>query len=203
LEDPQLRWKNDKGAADPHVVDAIAAGDIPRIVQTLQDSRLLIPLAESELDASTGIKSSDMAIVCMTANDGRIGLLAFTSITSLTEWNPQARPVPITGKDAAIAALDEGASAILIDIAGANPMTITLPDLVRLTGLDQRHRVVSPLTDLCASLGVNQPVIDIPDSGPVQLAVPAIHVKDLLTALGGRSEIHAYVPEGIAVIPVI
>lgn len=202
LIDPQSRWRNDSGAADPNLLQALATGDISRVVDLLAQTRVLIPLAESEIDSGKVEKSSDMAIVCLTATDGRIGLLAFTSVNSLTDWNSQARPIPILGKDAAIAALDEGASAILIDIAGANPVTITLPDLVRLTGLDQRHRVAPLLLELCDQFGVAEPVIEIPESGPIYVGVPGIGVEAISEALGHRSDIHAFVPEGIAVVPV-
>ena len=179
----------------------MASGDVSRVVDLLAQARVLIPLAESEIDSGKVEKSSDMSIVCLTATDGRIGLLAFTSVNSLNDWNSQARPIPILGKDAAIAALDEGASAILIDIAGANPATITLPDLVRVTGLDQRHRVAPLLLEFCAQFGIGEPVIEIPDSGPIYLAVPSNRVEAISEALGHRSDIHAFVPAGIAVIP--
>lgn len=63
-------------------------------------------------------KSSHMAVVSMVNADGRKGLLAFTSIGSMAGWNPEARPVAATARDIAGAAIADGASAVVIDVAG-------------------------------------------------------------------------------------
>jgi hypothetical protein len=199
LIDPQSQWRHDTGEANPDLHQAIAKGDISSFLNLLPSARLLIPLAESEISLGEPQKSSDLAIVCMTAKDGRLGLLAFTSVDALKDWNAQARPIPIEGRDAAIAALDEGASAILIDIASSHPLTITLPDLVQVTGIDQRYRVVPLLGQLTAEFGITDPRIEIPETGPVHLVVPATSVSEISAVLRQRGDIHAFAPEGIAV----
>jgi hypothetical protein len=68
-------------------------------------------------------KSADMAAVFMTGADGRKALLTFSSVAALEAWNPVARPVPVWGREAAQAALDEGASALLLDL-GADHFTV-------------------------------------------------------------------------------
>jgi hypothetical protein len=45
-------------------------------------------------------------------------MLAFTGIETLTMWDPDARPVPVTSHQVAAAALEEGADGVLVDIAG-------------------------------------------------------------------------------------
>ncbi|WP_323793626.1 SseB family protein, partial [Nocardioides sp.] len=77
-------------------------------------------LGEVEVDEA-GLahdKSSDMAAVLTQTPDGRRGLLAFTSTETLAAWNPEARPVPVAARTAAQAAVQEEASALVIDLAG-------------------------------------------------------------------------------------
>jgi len=64
-----------------------------------------------------------MAAVFMTGADGRNALLTFSSVAALEAWNPVARPAPVWGREAAQAALDEGASALLLDL-GAEHFTV-------------------------------------------------------------------------------
>ena len=63
-------------------------------------------------------KSSDMAAVLMRGADGRTALLAFTGLEAMRRWDPDARPVPVSAQVAARAALQDGAAALLIDVAG-------------------------------------------------------------------------------------
>ena len=83
--------------------------------------RLLVPIVSvlDEADPQTGAdKSSHMASVSLIQDDGRRGLLAFTSIASLRSWDADARPVPVMCHDVAAAAVQEGADGVLVDIAG-------------------------------------------------------------------------------------
>ena len=70
-------------------------------------------LGEAEVD-ERGLardKSSDMAAVLMQGRDGRTALLAFTSLATLAAWDPEARPVPVPARTAALAAVQEAAGA--------------------------------------------------------------------------------------------
>lgn len=101
----------------------------------LQGSRVLVPvmavLGESESDehGTTREKSSDMAAVLMTGADGRRALLAFTGADSLEAWDAAARPVPVTVGTAARAALQEGAAAVVLDLAGPASFVVQGEDL--------------------------------------------------------------------------
>ncbi|MFC4786114.1 SseB family protein [Nocardioides sp. MAHUQ-72] len=115
-------------AADPRA----AWGDV---LTALQRARLLVPvvavLGEVEHDAA-GLahdKSSDMAAVLLQGNDGRLALLAFTGTGSLVAWNPEARPVPVTTQVAAQSALQDGAAALVVDVAGPTTLVIEGEDL--------------------------------------------------------------------------
>jgi hypothetical protein len=96
----------------------------------LQRARLLVPvlavLGEVEHD-ETGLahdKTSDMATALLTGRDGRQALLAFTGLETLARWCSDARPVPVTAALAARSAVQEGASALLVDVAGPTPYAV-------------------------------------------------------------------------------
>lgn len=124
-------FPDDDGSAEPALAAALAAygaggGNDAYVdaLAVLQSARVLVPvvavLGEVEVDEA-GLahdKSSDMAAVLVQTPDGRRGLLAFTSTGSLADWNAEARPVPVSSRTAAQAAVQEEATALVVDIAG-------------------------------------------------------------------------------------
>ena len=146
---PDPGFAGDTGAVDPGLATALQAYDATPsdegarrvVLARLQDVRLLVPvvalLGEVEVD-DQGLahdKTSDMAAVLMTGRDGRKALLAFTGTSSLQAWDPTARPVPVTTKHAAQAALQDQASALLIDVAGPVMFVVEGADLRALAGV--------------------------------------------------------------------
>jgi hypothetical protein len=146
---PDPGFAGDDGSADPAVAAALAAygagsgrgqdeGD-PALRRTalaaLQRSRVLVPVVavpgEVEYDdqGHAHDKTSDMATVLITGADGRRALLAFTAIESLQRWDPAARPVPVSLTDAARAARQDGADALLVDLAGPVMFVVEGDDL--------------------------------------------------------------------------
>lgn len=136
-------FPGDTGAADPRVAAALASYAVDpaayaEVLGALGPARLLVPvvalLGEVHID-DAGLphdKSSDMATVLLTGADGRQALLAFTSTATLERWNPEARPVPVTSTVAAQSAVQEGAAALLVDVAGPVSVVIQGDDLARL-----------------------------------------------------------------------
>lgn len=124
LAEPQ--FPGDDGAIDPRL--AAALGDDEAVFAVLPDVRVFVPIVAilGESTPSGGDKNADMAAVLMTGADGRTALLAFSSTASMTAWNADARPVPVLGSGAAQAALDEGASAILLDLGSAGFTVVEL-----------------------------------------------------------------------------
>lgn len=114
LAGPQ--FPDDDGSIDPRLAEAL--GDDPAVFAVLPEVRVFVPIVAilGESTPTGGDKNADMAAVLMTGADGRTALLAFSSIETMTHWNAEARPVPVLGSGAARAALDEGASAILLDL---------------------------------------------------------------------------------------
>lgn len=140
---PDPGFADDSGAVDPQVRQVLAdhrsgAVSSGAVLAVLQDARLLVPvvavLGEVEHD-ERGLahdKSSDMAAVLVRAADGSTGLLAFTSVDTMALWDPGARPVPVTTATAATAAVQDGAEALLVDLAGPASYVVDGEDLTRL-----------------------------------------------------------------------
>lgn len=120
-------FPEDDGSTPPALVDALAAhrrGDDPHrraLVDVLSTSRVLVPImaVATELGTTahglTGDNGADMAMVSITAPDGSRVLPLFTSVTALSTWRSDARPVPVVAPQAAQAAVQEGCTALLLD----------------------------------------------------------------------------------------
>lgn len=126
---PDPGFAGDDGSVDPAVARALAlCGADPRAhldaLAVVQHSRVLVPvvavLGEVEYDehGRPHDKTSDMATVLMEGTDGRKALLAFTGSEPLRRWNPDARPVPVRFPVAAQSAVQDGADALVLDVAG-------------------------------------------------------------------------------------
>ncbi|MGW5192962.1 SseB family protein [Kribbella sp. NPDC004138] len=143
MQPPQRRlaftgFDNDDGSADPALATALATGDGGAVLAALTKARLLVPvvamLGEVEYDEN-GLahdKTSDMAVALLQGQDGRNALLAFTGTDSLARWSPEARPMPAQAQLVATAAIQEGAAAIVLDIAGPAAGVIETDDVRRL-----------------------------------------------------------------------
>jgi hypothetical protein len=127
-------FESDDGTAPRALVTALEDGDTQAILSALAGARLLVPvvavLGESEpVSAEPGAlyadKSADMALVTLKAPDGRAALPVFTSVETMAAWDASARPVPVESRRAALSAVDEGCSLLVIDPAG--PATAVLP----------------------------------------------------------------------------
>ncbi|WP_456698779.1 SseB family protein [Aeromicrobium sp. P5_D10] len=137
LASPQ--FPGDDGTVAPEL--AAAFGNDLAVLQVLPEVRVFVPIVAllGEVPAE-GDKNADMAAVLMTGADGRQALLAFSSVATMAVWDPQARPVPILGRDAARATLDEGAAAILLDLANPSFTVVETDDVEHLAA---GHRLVT------------------------------------------------------------
>ena len=83
--------------------------------------RFLVPmLAEAGAlgqtpDGRTVEKSQELSIVTVAGPDGRRVLPIFSSVDTLLHWNPEARPIPVPGARAALAAAQDGTELMIID----------------------------------------------------------------------------------------
>ncbi|WP_240770450.1 SseB family protein [Nocardioides sp. GY 10127] len=140
-------FPDDDGSADAGLAAALAgraasAGDRAAAgeaylacLDALTRARLLVPVVAvlGEVDVSPdGLrveKDSDMAAVLLTGADGRTALLAFSSAATMAAWDAAARPVGVPARVAAEAALAEGASALVLDLAGPHRLVVEGDDL--------------------------------------------------------------------------
>jgi len=126
---PDSAFTADDGSVDSGVAAALAAYDggeatYAETLAVLQRARLLVPVV-----AVAGEAESDMATVLLTGRDGRTALLAFTGTEPLQAWDPDARPVPVGTRLAARSAAQDGADALVIDVAGPIRFVIEGDDL--------------------------------------------------------------------------
>jgi len=136
----------DRGGPDPGVAAALSAfaagqGSEHAALTALAGARLLVPVVAVLADATDegggipgppavagpgrprGEKVSEMALPTLVGGDGRRAVLAFTCLPSLTGWRPDARPVPVTARQAWQAGIEE-ADAVVIDVAGPVPLAV-------------------------------------------------------------------------------
>ncbi|WP_313406506.1 SseB family protein [Aeromicrobium sp.] len=120
-------FPDDDGLPDPK----LDLSDDATMLATIGSARVFVPvvavLGERATDGSD--KNSDMAAVLMTGADGRTALLAFSSVETMSRWNPTSRPVPVYGRDAARAAIADGATALLLDVGQATFHVVETDDL--------------------------------------------------------------------------
>lgn len=137
-------FPGDDGRVDPRL--AAVLGETVPVLSVLGSVRVFVPIVATLGEASRaagpealvqGDKDADMAAVLMTGRDGRQALLAFSSLETMTRWNPQARPVPVWGQAAAVAALGEGAAAILLDLGSPHFQVVETDDLRHLAAGDR------------------------------------------------------------------
>ncbi|GAA3733767.1 hypothetical protein HDA32_003764 [Spinactinospora alkalitolerans] len=148
-------FRDDDGSADPQVSEKLAAyaegavGD-RQVLAVLAPSRLLVPVVTVPTEVEEGAdglkrdKKSEVALPILVGKDGRRGVLAFTSVETAGLWRKDARPVPTSTVEACQAAVEEGADALVVDIAG--PVTYAVQGRF-LTALAEKGAVPAPKED--------------------------------------------------------
>ena len=125
-EIPESLFADDDGSADARLAQALikysrGKGPLTDVVDALAYARVLIPVfatgeqrhvgkhgLEQDAVASTGVVAVEMP-------DGRAALPAFTDVEAMRLWNPDARPIPAEGPRAALAAVNEEWSTIVLN----------------------------------------------------------------------------------------
>lgn len=196
----QTEWSNDTGEASLALREALKLARLEGVLAQLRGSRVFLALASSDKAAADGSSAkSEMSVACIEAADGRLGLLAFSGIDSLARWRSDARPVPMTASNAAAAALEESAVALIIDPSGPFPFTVTLPDVVDLAPGDHRKLAMEKINALASDLGLQAFEVISSLNGPIKLRISESEARKLVQVLNVRSDIHAFIPEGIEI----
>lgn len=125
-------FAGDDGTPDAALVTALesvragAGAHVEAVVAALAPARVFVPVVavlgetgESSLTGLVGDKSADMALVTLTAPDGRQALPVFSSAVALAAWDARARPVPVRARRAALSAVDDGCDLLVVDPGGA------------------------------------------------------------------------------------
>lgn len=130
----------DDGSAPPGLIAALSkfrCGEFGEaaVVAELRRSRLLIPLiARLDVAGVNGAgqlvdKSAELAIVTVKGPDGRTVLPAFTSVDSMSRWDPKARPIPADAVRIALAAASENTDLVVLDPVSESEFVIRRPAL--------------------------------------------------------------------------
>lgn len=129
-DNPLHAFDDDDGSADERLAAAVAElirpaeqpGPFERAVFTaLTTARVFIPIVArlgEQAGTASGLhadKEADMALVTLTAPDGRKALPVFSSTQALQRWHRDARPVAAYASRAALAAAAEDAELLVLD----------------------------------------------------------------------------------------
>lgn len=130
----------DDGSAPAELVAAIAAfrggeTSLTEVVTAFRAARFLVPLVAEAGDVGftdEGLKvdkTQELAIVTVASPDGRSALPVFSSVTAMSQWNPDARPVPADGVRVALAAAGEGTPIVVLDAGTPTQLVLRRPAL--------------------------------------------------------------------------
>ncbi|WP_369061945.1 SseB family protein [Kocuria rhizophila] len=134
------QFPDDPGTADPDLAAALDAWRAGRageqdVVAALPGVRVFVPIvaqvSRSHItrDGLVSDKEADMALVSLQASDGRQALPVFTSTRALSAWNGEARPVATELRRAALSAVQDGSSLLVVDPASDPAFVVRRPAL--------------------------------------------------------------------------
>lgn len=100
---------------------ARADGDTAReraaVIEAFRKARVYVPAVSPERDR--------VGMIALRRSDGMTAIAVFTGIERLTQWRPEARPLPHIGSVVAAMAQEDGHTMCVVDLDG--PITATLP----------------------------------------------------------------------------
>jgi hypothetical protein len=100
------------------------------VVEVLRGVRLLTPLIAEAGDfgvTESGAvleKTQELAVVHVEGPDGRPVLPVFSDVATLSAWNSRARPTPVDGQRAALAAAAEGLDLMVLDASAPHSIVL-------------------------------------------------------------------------------
>jgi len=133
-------YSGDNGEADANLIEAISkfqSGQVgpDEVLKAIAHARLLIPLIANLGEGEHGAhglqvdKSADLSIVTVLTPDNQRALPVFSSVASMTRWNPDARPVPNDGRKVALAAASEGNTRLVLDPMSETEFVVRRPGI--------------------------------------------------------------------------
>lgn len=132
LGQPNAAFADDHGEPDPALRSLMASAyesDISylRAVVALCVGRFLLPIVATGDDSSDGPdpdRHAETAAVLLESAVGQKGVVVFTGIDLMQQWDPKARPVPCTIDDVAATAVETDSQAVVIDVTGESPLVL-------------------------------------------------------------------------------
>lgn len=123
---PESVFSDDDGTADAHLAQVLirhSHGHAPlsEVVDALAYARVLIPVlatGEQRFVGEHGLEQDAVAstgVVAVQMPDGRAALPVFTDVDAVKQWNDKARPIPAEGPRAALAAIAENWSSLVVN----------------------------------------------------------------------------------------
>ncbi len=112
--------------SDPALINSAFAA----VVHALHTARLLVPLIAEAGDYGVGEggkvveKSQELSIPHVEGPDGRPVAPVFTSLSALTAWKADARPIPVDGARVALATVADGLSLVVLDPGSAQTLVL-------------------------------------------------------------------------------
>ncbi|MBD8079168.1 SseB family protein [Cellulosimicrobium arenosum] len=133
---PSSGFAGDDGSADPGLATALTRyrdgeAALPDVVALLAGTRVLVPILAELGESGAGEhgyevdKEASAGVVALESPDGRRALPVFTSVAAMAAWRADARPVPVEARRAALSAVNEDWSLLVVDPAG--PITALVP----------------------------------------------------------------------------
>ena len=158
-------FDGDVGEADPALLAALEVpSDETGLMRAVAQARLLVPIlaVPGPPAASTPRATSvtDMAVVTLTASDGQRAFPVFSSLATLSAWNADARPSPVSGSKAAQGAVTERCEVMLLDCGSARELVLR-PSMV--WALAQQREWLPAHTDPFVAQALVRATADEPD----------------------------------------
>lgn len=133
-------FTDDDGSADPAVIAALDATELPRheyldaVWAALAASRVIVPVAvHARTEVHTADAAQDAATLAVDLPDGHIALPVFTGVEAMRAWRDDVRPVPVQPERAAQVAVLETDQLWVLD-PGTRDLRLPRPAVVALAG---------------------------------------------------------------------
>ncbi|MFC7405389.1 SseB family protein [Georgenia alba] len=140
-------FAGDDGAVRPEMAEALAKPwpeQVVAVVDALRSTRVIVPVVAHEHPGTdpdghvrahaaekfrTGDRSGDAmasaSLVSVRTPDGRAAVPVFSCVQTLATWDAAARPVPVEGVRAALSAVQDADSLLVLD--PGNDVTVLVP----------------------------------------------------------------------------
>jgi hypothetical protein len=141
-------FAGDDGQADEALASALAdfqgfLADVPdtglstqlaavwgRVIEALRGARVLSPLIAHAGDyglTEAGLvveKTQELSVVHLEGPDGRTVAPVFSDVAAMQRWRAEARPIPVSASQAALAAAGDGLSVMVLNPGSDNSVTL-------------------------------------------------------------------------------